>query len=206
VENGFIVENGLSVRDFRDLILGRRIDDDFDTRYCRVDELGMSWHSSDIPVEFNAHPSGTSDCNGEFRALIQGGRVWNQISNCDFSFKRGKKINNTAPVYDGKNQIQWRNMGEGYVAACYIWYGGSRTYETDIVFEDSYSWSADEWCPSGKMDVQNIMAHESGHSVGCEDEYSSGCSEATMYGYVSYGETKKRTLSSYDEDCARRIY
>ena len=204
VEHGIVIETGLTVREFVDAIQGRRIDD-VEPLACTVGELGMYWHS--LPVVVYANSAGTGDCTGEFPALLRGGRTWNNVSSCDFRFASGGKNSGSSPTYDGKNQLQWRYMGQGYVAACYIWYSGNRMNETDFVFEDSYSWAAQvSGCPSGKMDVQNIFTHEAGHSVGLEDEYSSGCSEATMYGYVSYAETKKRTLTQDDINAIRGIY
>ena len=56
------------------------------------------------------------------------------------------------------------------------------------------------------MDLQNIATHELGHSAGLNDIYSSTCSEVTMYGYSSYGETKKRTLEQPDITGLQKIY
>jgi hypothetical protein len=205
VENGIVVENGLTVRDFAKIVLGQNLDDDLDAMYCRIYPLGYEWYS--MPVTFYANSAGTRDCTGEFSALLKGGRVWNQVSACYFRFASGGKNSGTAPVYDGKNQLQWLNKGSSYIAACYIWYSGNRIMETDIVMNDYYKWSAQvSGCPGDCMDVQNIGAHELGHSVGCEDSYAGGCSHATMYGYASYGQTIKRSLADEDKACAREIY
>jgi hypothetical protein len=81
--------------------------------------------------------------------------------------------------------------------------------EWDQVYNDAdYDWSADcdaDSC-STKMDFPNIAIHELGHSVGLDDLYDSGCSEATMYGYADYGETNKRTLEAGDIAGVSNLY
>jgi hypothetical protein len=204
IENGLIKEIGVPARYFIGVILGREAEPNWEVDACTIGELGWSWPS--WPVKIYANSAGTSDCDGEFEALRRAGVTWNNVSDCPFTFGSNGLNSGSSPVRDSKNQIQWRNMGQGYIAATYIWYSGGNFVETDWVFEDQYLWSASSSCPSNRFDVENIAAHEFGHSVGCEDNYTSGCSTATMYGYGSYGETGKRTLTSWDEDCARRIY
>ena len=59
---------------------------------------------------------------------------------------------------------------------------------------------------ANKMDFDNIATHELGHSVGMADLYTNGCSEQTMYGYATYGETKKRSLEDGDINGVRKLY
>lgn len=56
------------------------------------------------------------------------------------------------------------------------------------------------------MDLQNIATHEMGHAIGLADIYTSECSEVTMYGSSSMGETKKRTLAAADISGIRALY
>jgi len=56
------------------------------------------------------------------------------------------------------------------------------------------------------MDFENIATHELGHSVGLDDLYDERSSEQTMYGYASYGETKKRTLEDGDINGVYQLY
>jgi len=92
---------------------------------------------------------------------------------------------------------------EGAIAVAIVWgyFGGPPPFrelvEWDMVFDDvDFDWSAIG--EAGKMDFENIATHELGHAVGLGDLYNTECSEATMYGYASYGETKKRTLEAGD--------
>ena len=66
-----------------------------------------------------------------------------------------------------------------------------------MLFNTRFDWRKASLDPT-KMDLQNIATHEFGHSVGLGDLYSSTCSEVTMYGYSTEGETKKQTLEEPD--------
>ena len=81
--------------------------------------------------------------------------------------------------------------------------------EWDQIYNESnYDWSEDctaEDC-TAKMDFPNIAIHELGHSVGLDDLYDSTCSEMTMYGYGTEGETKKRDLEDGDINGVSTLY
>lgn len=81
--------------------------------------------------------------------------------------------------------------------------------EWDQLYDDvDYDWSVDcesEDC-SSKMDFQSVATHELGHTVGMDDLYNSECNDATMYGYVTEGETKKRDLAKGDMFGLRSLY
>lgn len=53
---------------------------------------------------------------------------------------------------------------------------------------------------------ESIATHELGHSVGLDDLYDGSCSEQTMYGYATEGETKKRTLEAGDIAGVQELY
>jgi hypothetical protein len=48
------------------------------------------------------------------------------------------------------------------------------------------------------MDFESIATHELGHIMGMADLYDSACSDQTMYGYATNGETHKRSLGTGD--------
>lgn len=76
--------------------------------------------------------------------------------------------------------------------------------EWDQIYNTAYSWSSSG--EANKMDLDNIVTHEKGHSFGMNDLYTSFCSEQTMYGYASFGETKKRTLEIGDINGINKLY
>jgi len=113
---------------------------------------------------------------------------------------------------DGTNEVYFADVSDpGAIAVTIVWgiFGGPpqgrELTEWDQVYDDvGYNWSLSG--EAGKMDFENIATHELGHSVGLADLYSSACSEQTMYGYATYGETKKQTLESGDIAGISKLY
>lgn len=58
-------------------------------------------------------------------------------------------------------------------------------------------------CPSGRVDLQNVMTHEAGHFLGLGH---SDRNEATMAALASAGEIRKRDLADDDRDGLCSIY
>lgn len=207
MDEDWVVEYDVHISDFVGMMFGYLTEDNsgsgVQSLACTVHDLGIEWNGSKAGMYWNRN--GTNDCSGEANSTRQGGLEWNNVSSCPFYFYVAGQNYGTGPSYDGKNQI-WFGSGSGYIAVTYIWYSGSRYLECDMMFNDNYTWSSSASCPSNKMDVENIATHELGHCWGADDEYGSGCSNATMYGYASYGETKKRSVESWDIDAIRRVY
>jgi len=84
--------------------------------------------------------------------------------------------------------------------------------EFDIMFDTDFTWgyagetSETQLGNTDIMDLQNIATHEFGHGAGLADLYDSRASEETMYGYSTYGETKKRTLYIGDIKGIQKLY
>lgn len=100
---------------------------------------------------------------------------------------------------DGQNEVFFTSLQSSRaVAITYVWFSRDGTIaEWDQVYDDrAYDWSLTG--ESGKMDFASVALHELGHALGLGDLASSGCGEETMYGSVTAGETKKRTLSTGD--------
>lgn len=115
---------------------------------------------------------------------------------------------------DGKNEVYFADVGSnGAIAVTIVWgifYGppsGRELVEWDQVYDDvDFEWTEDALIDSSKMDFESIATHELGHSVGLGDLYDSLCSEMTMYGYGSEGETKARTLEDGDITGINKLY
>lgn len=69
-------------------------------------------------------------------------------------------------------------------------------YECDMRFNLYYDWSNGSlpYC----YDLRNAATHEFGHFLKLLDLYRPSSKNATMYGYIALGETKKRTLEYED--------
>jgi len=110
---------------------------------------------------------------------------------------------------DGTNEVYFGAVeSEGAIAVTIVW---ARTrgppaqreiLEWDQVYDQAdFDWSLTG--EAGKMDFDNIATHEDGHAAGMGH---TDCTEQTMYGYATTGETKKRTLETGDETGAGNLY
>ncbi len=115
---------------------------------------------------------------------------------------------------DGKNEVYFADVSSnGAIAVTIVWgiFGGPpqgrQLVEWDQVYDDvDFEWTYNALIDPSKMDFESIATHELGHSVGLGDIYDSACSEMTMYGYGSEGETKARTLESGDMTGINLLY
>lgn len=105
---------------------------------------------------------------------------------------------------DGKNEVSFGDYPtSGVIAVARVWgyFSGPpqnrEISQFDIMFDTDFEWGDAEVDPL-VMDLQNIAIHEIGHGLGLSDLYEDACSEVTMYGYSSEGETIKRTLEPAD--------
>ena len=113
---------------------------------------------------------------------------------------------------DGQNEVYFADISDsGAIGVTIVWgiFRGPpfarELVEWDQVYDDAdFDWSASG--EAGKMDFENIATHELGHSVGLGDLYDVLCSEMTMYGYASNGETKKRDLADGDINGVQQLY
>jgi len=172
---------------------------------------GYDWTYMTNPMgeDYLVNPN-CADLNGEeLNAVKDAAQEWNTTGNADFAFTYGGLDTVSDYRYNSQNDILWVNRNTGSVATTYIWTGvgryRKRIYECDMVFNDrDYTWSIGG---NGQvMDVQNVATHEFGHFLCLGDLYGSEDTEKTMYGYVSYGETKKRTLHPDDIAGIQAIY
>ena len=115
---------------------------------------------------------------------------------------------------DNKNELYFGSISDsGVIAVTIVWgiFGGPpagrELVEWDMVLDQAdFDWTEDALIETNKMDFWNIAIHELGHSVGMDDLYTTGCSEETMYGYATEGETKKRDLNTGDIAGIRKLY
>lgn len=128
-------------------------------------------------------------------------------------FQHAGSTGRQAGVLDGVNVVEARRTyGNTWVALATVWFtSGSRTggpyyniVEADIQVNLSYRWVIGS-DPRG-LDAQSVLTHELGHWLSLGDLYRPQWSELTMYGYVGYGETKKRTLEEPDRTGLLHIY
>jgi hypothetical protein len=177
--------------------------------------------SAQMPWTMRFNERGTPDCTGEFPQLLAALNTWGNVTNQWFRHARGTNTGTLNRGRDGINLEVWYEptyvtygqgswpYSSGAVAVNMYWMQDNGTFwrviENDITFNGyNYTWSATG--QSGRMDIQNINAHETGHNLVLADLYDSASREFTMYGYVANGETKKRTLHQDDINGIRYLY
>lgn len=112
---------------------------------------------------------------------------------------------------DGINEVYFADVSSsGAIAVTIVWgiFSGPpflrELVEWDQVYDDvDFGWSATG--EAGKMDFENIVTHELGHSVGLGHPDDS-CLEETMYRYADFGEIKKRSLEAGDIAGVSELY
>lgn len=175
---------------------------------------GARWKATE---DYLINPSNTQGLSESFivSSTNAGDSQWdNQVS---FNIFGNSYVDYSASynngVLDGVNTLSFGDISDpGVIGVTNVWgtFGGSpkqrKLVEWDMLLdENDFAWG-DATLDASKMDVQNIITHEIGHSAGMNDLYSSSCSEETMYGYSTEGETKKRDLNSGDITGIRKLY
>lgn len=160
-----------------------------------------TWNST-TPVSYVINPTNRQGLDSTFitSAISTSAETWDAATSREL-FTNIYTVNPKAQYgkLDGKNSIVFGAMSPGTIAVTSTWYytATGQIIEFDMKFNSYYTWG-DASVTSNVMDLQNIATHELGHSVGMIDIYSTSCSDVTMYGYGSIGETKKRTLETPD--------
>lgn len=151
---------------------------------------GFKWNGYPVSVDV----SDASFPSSWISALAGGMSTWNGASS-PFYFNVGNSGHKVKCSNNGNN---------GVPAATSISYSGGIISDCDITFNTYYSWSTSGG--STAYDVQSVVTHELGHWLTLYDLYGSSDTEKTMYGYVSLGETKKRSLDTDDINGINAIY
>jgi hypothetical protein len=170
-----------------------------------------------MPWTFNYNNRGTPDATNEFTELTTALATWSNVSGQWYRQQRGADTTALNYAYDSNVLAVWYHssyqsygqtswpFGSSAIAVNAYWYSGNLIVHNDVCFNNyNFAWS--DSGQSGRMDIQNIAAHEFGHNLCLNDLYQGYQSEFTMYGYAGPGETKKRSLEYDDIDGIRYIY
>lgn len=171
--------------------------------------LGVKW--KDFPVDYTINPTNSQSLSESFitDTLSASAEIWddatskellNDIYIIDYTAQYG--------VQDFENTLEFGNYpNEGVIAVTTIWFTrkGRQIVEFDILFNEQFAWGDADIDPN-LMDLKNIAVHELGHGMGLDDIYSTSCTDVTMYGYSTEGETSKITLESADITGLQKMY
>lgn len=172
---------------------------------CQTSEgLDIKWDTFNAIYYVNTQGAPT----GSLSAIQSAMQTWTDVDTAAFTFIYGGSTSSTAHgTNDGINIVTFGPMGKnGTLAENAFWYSVSAGYilDSDIKFNTSYTWAVDG--SANAYDVQNVGTHEHGHSLCLADLYDTTDSAKTMYGYVSHGETEKRTLDPDDIEGINYLY
>lgn len=118
--------------------------------------------------------SNTADLANEDAVIQAAFPAWNTCgSNFAVSYAGTTASTSNPPsAMNGMHEIYFASSGftdSGILAWNYYWYSGSAIVDSNIVFNDAYSWA--DGAASGKFDLQSVALHEMGHTVGLDDQY-----------------------------------
>lgn len=175
-----------------------------------ADGYGFGWEGhhrdwGDLPINYYIDIDGTPDIAGtsEFDAIRAAFTTWEDLRFSGIDFTDMGTRNVAGSQYDGYNVLLWiSRYDQTWVANTYGWSSGLHILETDVEFNDRYSFSigAQPNC----YDAQSIATHEIGHWLRLEDLQSSA---QTMYGNgAATNDVSLRSLEWGDENGAHYVY
>lgn len=171
--------------------------------------MGVKWKS--LPVNYVINPTNPQGLSESFiiSTISTSAEIWDASTSSEL-FNNDYTINysTTYGIQDFKNSIDFADYpNDGVIAVTSVWYTrvGKQIVEFDQRYNTRFVWG-DATINSSKMDLENIAVHELGHAIGLGDIYSTSCSDVTMYGYSTEGETSKRTLEQPDISGLQTIY
>lgn len=160
--------------------------------------LSYKWPTTSATFSYSGTPSSFST------PVLSGAVAWNGYSKFKFSVdSSGNSV----------NKIKYASLSSNILAHTVPTLNPSdpsALSKFEIVFNSDKSWNtASAYCPSALYDVQDVAAHEFGHTVKLDHPKVNGVyvyPDATMYYSIALGETKKRTLWSDDINGIRSVY
>lgn len=172
--------------------------------------LGVKWKT--LPVSYVINPTNPDGLSEAFvtSAVSTSAETWDAVTGSEL-FNDKYTVDKTATygVQNFQNAIDFGDYPDDRViAVTSVWYTpvGKRIVEFDIRFNTRFDWGDATNSAVMVMDLRNIATHELGHGAGLADIYSSTCTEVTMYGYSTTGETKKRSLEGPDITGIQGLY
>ena len=176
----------------------------YEEQGCNFEYLNTKWDSGDFPVTYRVNEN-CGDMTGEADEVDDAFETWENHVYSDIDFTDGGSCTTTSYSQNNYNDVFWVASlpGDG-IGRCTTWDTAGEIYEFDIELNDNYTWC--NGYVTDELDVQNIVTHEVGHSVGLRDLSDSSNSELTMFSVSNTHEIKKRTLNTGDMWGAQHIY
>ena len=167
---------------------------------------GKRWASSQIPFYVNPVNLDVSE-SAATAALQAASAYWKNQTTADVSLYYAGRTGGSSLVYNGKNEIFFRNESSGTTTAATYWWADSSNHllDADMIFYDASNkfFTGQSGC-SGGVYIEDIAAHEFGHFIGIRH---SADSTATMYAtWNAYCATSWRFLAQDDVNAVQALY
>lgn len=157
-----------------------------------------------LPFKYRINEN-SPDLTGEGAAIKRALQTWSN-SGSDFALSYAGTSASSAnpPARNSSNDIYFASSGfsdSGMLGWNVYWFNSTNgILESDIVLNDKYTWSN---APArGQHDVESVILHELGHTVGLDDQYA----EFHKVMGASVSGTTRRSLSTTEIDGALYIY
>jgi len=197
-------------------------DDNYQIILYRPTDDGITRPSPGVPpaildVNYDLHnaPAGVVD------DVLEAMTVWNSVEGATISLQDAGETACCTDGYncwcsDGVNTVSWvasnwpSYFGPNVLAVTQPedWDPGAGVVnETDIMINGvNFRWSVGRLPRAGEHDLLSVIVHEMGHFCMLDDLYDYRSSQSTMYGYISSGSARPRTLDQDDMDGLRFMY
>jgi len=164
----------------------------------------IKWAAGGAPYHFNAQGA-PANALAAVQAALQ---TWTNVRASSLTFTySGPTTEADFGSRDFVNIIGFGNIQDSSILALTTgWYVPStgELLDTDIEFNSNVPFST-AGSPTA-YDFQSTAVHELGHCLSLADLYEPADAEKTMYGFISQGETKKRTLDQDDINGISHLY
>jgi hypothetical protein len=172
-----------------------------------VNDPPVTWAAEDLPVPWYLDERGSDDVGIDaLEPAVQAGfDSWTNIDCCTIAYRYEGRTRASAGSSPGMFVLSFVEsgwtQGEAIGVATTQWSGSNFT-EADIEMNgEAVTWSVDG---RGGTDVEAVVVHEVGHTVGLGDLYDAPYADSTMY-YMTNG-VESRSLAPDDIDGATTLY
>jgi predicted Zn-dependent protease len=170
--------------------------------------MGAAIHWYHAPLYFGINPTNSEGLEESqvVEAITEAAAAWEGHPNTELGFEYQGLGMTREGNWEDQNTIFWASewtSDSHLLASTLVWSddAGSAVAFDITINGPNYEWGVDG--ESGKIDIQNALAHEFGHVLGIAHLADS---EATMFDSAVRGEVLKRDIHDADISCIQELY